>query len=49
MIAGKREQLVGQVRERHGIATDEAEEQVDLFASAFQEEDSQKTSRGAAP
>ncbi|WP_375689406.1 CsbD family protein [Pseudooceanicola sp. LIPI14-2-Ac024] len=33
--AGKREQLVGKVQERYGIAKDEAERQVDEFANRF--------------
>ena len=40
VIAGKREQLVGRIQERYGIAKDEAEKQVDGFASSLQEEDS---------
>lgn len=33
VAAGKRDQLVGKVQERYGIARDEAEKQVDEFAS----------------
>ena len=33
IIAGKRDQLLGRIQERHGIAKDEAEKQL----SAFQE------------
>jgi uncharacterized protein YjbJ (UPF0337 family) len=32
VIAGKRDQFVGKVQERYGIARDEAERQVDDFA-----------------
>ncbi len=32
VIAGKRDQWVGKVQERYGIAKDEAERQVDEFA-----------------
>jgi uncharacterized protein YjbJ (UPF0337 family) len=39
VIAGKREQLVGRVQERYGIGKDEAEKQVDRFASSLTEED----------
>lgn len=39
VIAGKREQLVGRIQEKYGIAKDEAEKQVDQFASSFKEED----------
>jgi uncharacterized protein YjbJ (UPF0337 family) len=31
VIAGKRDQLVGRIQERHGIARDEAERQVETF------------------
>lgn len=31
VIAGKRDQLLGRIQERHGIAKDEAERQVDSF------------------
>lgn len=33
VAAGNREQLVGKIQERYGIAKDEAEKQVDDFAS----------------
>jgi uncharacterized protein YjbJ (UPF0337 family) len=39
VIAGKREQLVGRVQENYGIAKDEAERQVDRFASSLKDED----------
>jgi len=39
VIAGKREQLVGRVQEQYGLGKDEAEKQVDHFASTFQEKD----------
>lgn len=39
VIGGKREQLVGRVQEQYGIGRDEAEKQVDRFASSFKEED----------
>ncbi|MEO8021224.1 CsbD family protein [Polaromonas sp.] len=31
IIAGKRDQLLGRIQERHGIARDEAERQVNAF------------------
>ena len=31
IIAGKRDQLLGRIQERHGIARDEAEKQLDAF------------------
>ena len=39
VIAGQREQLVGRVQEQYGIGKDEAEKQVDRFASSLKEED----------
>ena len=35
VAAGNREQLVGKVQERYGIAKDEAERQVDEFATRY--------------
>ncbi len=34
IIAGKRDQLLGRIQERHGIAKDEAERQVGSFERA---------------
>ncbi len=31
IIAGKRDQLLGRIQERHGLAKDEAEKQLDSF------------------
>ena len=31
VIAGKRDQLIGRIQERHGLAKDEAERQVETF------------------
>lgn len=31
IIAGKRDQLLGRIQERHGIASDEAEKQLEAF------------------
>ncbi len=39
VIAGKREQLIGQIQEKYGIAQDEAAKQVDAFASTFDDKD----------
>jgi len=39
VIAGKREQLIGQVQEKYGVGKDEAEKQVDQFARSFKEAD----------
>ena len=39
VIAGKREQLVGRVQEQYGIGKDEAERQVDQFATRLKDED----------
>jgi uncharacterized protein YjbJ (UPF0337 family) len=35
VIRGKRDQLVGRIQERYGIAKDEAERQVDEFTRSF--------------
>jgi len=31
VIAGKRDQLLGRIQQRHGVARDEAERQIDTF------------------
>jgi uncharacterized protein YjbJ (UPF0337 family) len=31
VIAGKRDQLLGRIQQRHGVAKDEAERQIDTF------------------
>jgi len=36
VIAGKRDQLAGKIQERYGIAKDEAEKQVDTWASRYE-------------
>lgn len=33
--AGNREQLIGKIQEKYGIAKDEAEKQVDAFAAKY--------------
>ena len=42
-IDGKRQQLVGRIQERYGIAKDEAEKQADSFVKALQAEDNAQT------
>jgi uncharacterized protein YjbJ (UPF0337 family) len=37
VIAGKRDQLVGRIQERYGIAREEAERQADEFVSSLSE------------
>ena len=39
VIAGKREQLVGRIQEKYGIAKEDAEKQVDQFAASLKEEE----------
>jgi uncharacterized protein YjbJ (UPF0337 family) len=39
VIHGRRDQLIGKVQERYGIAKQEAEKQVDEFARSFRGED----------
>jgi uncharacterized protein YjbJ (UPF0337 family) len=39
VIGGKREQLVGRIQERYGIAKDEAEKQVDEFTKGLRQDD----------
>jgi len=35
VIAGKRDQLIGRIQERYGIARDEAEKQADAFVKGL--------------
>jgi uncharacterized protein YjbJ (UPF0337 family) len=39
VIDGKRQQLVGRIQERYGVAKDAAEKQADEFVKALKEED----------
>jgi len=39
VISGKREQLVGRLQERYGIAKEEAERQADAFVQGMNEQD----------
>lgn len=58
VIGGKRDQLVGKVQESYGIGKDEAQKQVDAFASRYGEDTlpddpmvtrPDATARGASP
>jgi len=42
MIRGKRDQLIGKVQERYGIAKEEAERQVDEFSRSYADETTTK-------
>ena len=42
VIHGKRDQLVGKIQERYGIAKQEAEHQVDEFARSFRTEEAER-------
>jgi uncharacterized protein YjbJ (UPF0337 family) len=37
-ISGKRDQLIGRIQERYGVAKEEAERQVDEFSRAYGED-----------
>jgi uncharacterized protein YjbJ (UPF0337 family) len=39
-VNGKKEQLVGKIQERYGVAKDAAEKQVDEFIQSFSADDS---------
>ena len=39
-VRGRRDQLIGKIQERYGIAKEEAARQVDEFARSFRSEDS---------
>jgi uncharacterized protein YjbJ (UPF0337 family) len=43
--AGRKDQLVGRIQERYGIAKDEADRQVDEWARALKEEPRTTTAR----
>ena len=40
IIRGKRDQLVGKIQERYGMAKDEAERQVDEFSRTYETDES---------
>ncbi len=44
-INGKKEQLVGKIQERYGIAKDVAEKQVDEFTQAYTPDDLAKAAK----
>jgi uncharacterized protein YjbJ (UPF0337 family) len=44
-VAGRREQLVGRIQERYGIAREEAQEQADEWARTLKEEAKVSTAR----
>jgi uncharacterized protein YjbJ (UPF0337 family) len=46
VVHGRRDQLIGKIQERYGIAKQEAERQVDEFARSFREDSTQERSRG---
>ena len=48
VIAGKRDQLVGRIQERYGIAKDEAEKEADAFVRTLTEEDRKQARREKA-
>jgi len=45
-IKGKRDQLVGRIQERYGIAKDEAERQVEAFSHKLNDATSREAARG---
>ena len=48
VLSGKKEQLVGLVQERYGIAKDEAERQVNEFGSSFSDDNATQREQNAA-
>jgi uncharacterized protein YjbJ (UPF0337 family) len=46
VIRGRRDQLIGKIQERCGIARQDAEKQVDEFARSFREGAAEERSRG---
>lgn len=47
MLSGKKDQLVGLVQERYGIARDEAERQVDEFGGSFSDDNATQREENA--
>jgi uncharacterized protein YjbJ (UPF0337 family) len=45
VIRGRRDQLIGKIQERYGLAKQEAEKQVDEFAQSCRSEDSTQETR----
>ena len=48
VINGKKEQLVGRLQERYGIAKDAAEKQVDEFTKSFTHDDAAKAAKSSS-
>ncbi len=48
VIAGKRDQLVGRLQERYGIAQEEAQHQADAFVQGMNEQDEVVAARTTA-
>src|SRR5579863_9366531 len=48
VIAGKRDQLVGRIQERYGVAKEEAERQADAFVKGLNEQDEIAAARSSA-
>jgi len=46
-INGKREQLVGKIQERYGIAKDAAEKQVDEFIKSYSPDEAGKAAKSS--
>jgi uncharacterized protein YjbJ (UPF0337 family) len=44
-VAGRKDELVGRIQERYGIAKDEADKQADEWATALKEEERTTTAR----
>ena len=47
VIDGRRQQLVGKIQERYGLARDAAESQADEFVRSLKEEDAAQARRAA--
>ena len=47
VIDGRRQQLVGKIQERYGLARDAAESQADEFVRSLKEEDAEQERRAA--
>jgi uncharacterized protein YjbJ (UPF0337 family) len=46
-VNGKREQLVGKIQERYGLAKDAAEKQVDEFIQSYSTDDEAKAAKSS--
>lgn len=44
-VAGRRDQLIGRIQERYGIAKDEAQRQADEWAQSLKDEEKVTTAR----